>query len=115
MRISDWSSDVCSSDLAEQWRLHARPASGAATRRCRRPVALAGRRGQHRGVPGRRPDPPRGDSLTGADRMKPSIFLSALLDRKSVVSDKRVSVLVALGGRRSIKKKAALSRQKKNL
>src|SRR3546814_471820 len=47
MRISDWSSDVCSSDL--------------------------------RRVPGRRPDPSRGDSLTGAHHMKPSIILSALL------------------------------------
>ena len=47
---------------AEHRGLHARPTSGAAARGCGRPVAPAGDRGQHRSVPGRQPDPPRGDS-----------------------------------------------------
>src|SRR3990167_8870549 len=42
-------------------------------------MALAGNRLQRRGVPSRRPDPSRGDSLIGAHHMKPSIILSALL------------------------------------
>src|SRR3546814_9852250 len=39
MRISDWSSDVCSSDLLRRWRI---------SRRHRRPEAERGRRGRFR-------------------------------------------------------------------
>src|SRR3546814_7284025 len=82
MRISDWSSDVCSSDL----------------RRQRRPYPAAARRRRLR-------HPVRGDGdvhprLGGAAR--PRLLAP---DRKSVVWGKSVSVRVDLGGRRIIKKK----------
>src|SRR3546814_12159404 len=77
MRISDWSSDVCSSDLnGARWPrvLGGRPGRSCQEGRLWRHAAEAGdrRRGQ---------------------------------DRKSVVSGKSVSVRVDLGGRRIIKKK----------
>src|SRR3546814_15219556 len=77
MRISDWSSDVCSSDLLR-----------AGGRRDRRRDAP----GQRRGAAPRR----RGRRLRRGRRRT---------DRKSVVSGKSVSVRVDLGGRRIIKKK----------
>src|SRR3546814_15123719 len=87
MRISDWSSDVCSSDLA-------RRAAAAAQARLRDrfaryfPPAAAQARG---GALARRADR-RTAGRAGADR-------------KSVVEGKSVSVRVDLGGRRIIKKK----------
>src|SRR3546814_21008407 len=80
MRISDWSSDVCSSDLAEP----------------RAPLrALVGLR------PGR---------LTGGVAVLAVVAATGQeherqQDRKSVVSGKSVSVRVDLGGRRLIKTK----------
>src|SRR3546814_16053933 len=88
MRISDWSSDVCPSDLTEGFRslVIALPAL--------RSSADVGRQ-----APGslRRlwSDP---DPKLWSNRM-PSV------DRKSVVSGKSVSVRVDLGGRRTIKQK----------
>src|SRR3546814_19292913 len=82
MRISDWSSDVCSSDLDRRgaWPLRRRdPAALHAAQRDGRP-----RRGRRRRLPA---DPQPGR------------------DRKSVVWGKSVSVRVALGGRRSITNK----------
>src|SRR3546814_18745685 len=89
MRISDWSSDVCSSDLImTSWRPNCRQASSRAMTgwRCsyehgRRCGDIVVRHGVH----------------AGAER--------AGRDRKSVVSGKSVSVRVDLGGRRIIKKK----------
>src|SRR3546814_12220033 len=97
MRISDWSSDVCSSDLVAELLDAARyeeevPLVGAHPRGAQAhplgPVVLVGVHGervlqqeaQHEHRDGRR-------------------------DRKSVVSGKSVSVRVDLGGRRVIKKK----------
>src|SRR3546814_16235835 len=97
MRISDWSSDVCSSDLIDR--------------------VLGGGFGALKGLIvasllflavnlgyemlwGN--DEPRPDWIE-AGRTYPLLKLSS--DRKSVVSGKRVSVRVALGGRRIIKKK----------
>src|SRR3546814_14835657 len=90
MRISDWSSDVCSSDLgacsARSW---LQSASISSATRVARPVKV-----------------PWPNSmclistvtlLSGATRLK--------ADRKSVVSGKSVSVRVDLGGRRNFKKK----------
>src|SRR3546814_19880224 len=79
MRISDWSSDVCSSDLG---------AGGGLSR------LLAGKR-RRRG--GRR--------VAGVGRGSPGEALGAewTEDRKSVVSGKSVSVRVDLGGRRILK------------
>src|SRR3546814_14268895 len=98
MRISDWSSDVCSSDLL---------GTGHDLRR----VDEAQRneqpdqRGQHvddrHGVDRlARPDPRREHGVVERDDEG-----LAGRDRKSVVSGKRVSVRVDLGGRRIIKKK----------
>src|SRR3546814_16280318 len=91
MRISDWSSDVCSSDLAA-WVGEAvrRRGPGGVDHLCDpyapdRPAApSAGRRGPALGQPAR-----------GASGV----------DRKSVVSGKSVSVRVDIGGGRIIKKK----------
>src|SRR3546814_18203187 len=90
MRISDWSSDVCSSDLRFLLAV-----------RCR----FAGARTQYR--PG---DEPRAGEpcafrpryLRSEHRVRPG---RGCADRKSVVSGKSVSVRVDLGGRRIIKKK----------
>src|SRR3546814_11945678 len=82
MRISDWSSDVCSSDLLAVVQLEAEP-----------------RRRDDRKVPAR----------VGRDGLQVPVHHPGRLpraeDRKSVVSGKSVSVRVDLGGRRIIKKK----------
>src|SRR3546814_18205805 len=83
MRISDWSSDVCSSDLYARG---VRAERGRATRR-----AGCFRTRDRRSAP--RPH-------WGVARAR-----RATRDRKSVVSGKSVSVRVDLGGRRIIKKK----------
>src|SRR3546814_18308218 len=104
MRISDWSSDVCSSDLAPPcWQRHGRKAA--------RPTS---------GLPPHCPDQAyslaahwRTDS--GASVSHPLVgpwsrrYIAARRDRKSVVQGKSVSVRVDLGGRRIIKKKKKLS------
>src|SRR3546814_19293109 len=79
MRISDWSSDVCSSDLHRV----GKQAGDGGLARARRT-----------------PEDDRGEAAGGdhaADR--------PLRDRKSVVKGKSVTVRVDLGGRRIIKKK----------
>src|SRR3546814_16340056 len=90
MRISDWSSDVCSSDLR-----HRRDQLSEAAARCDatgdRIVTLRPLSSYHP-PPGRRaPRRPVRRSLLG--------------DRKRVVSGKSLSVRVDLGGRRILKKK----------
>src|SRR3546814_11675007 len=81
MRISDWSSDVCSSDLF-------------------RAAGLDGSLYQGFRAEGR-PDPQQTSPRMGAgDGGRP--------DRKSVVLGKSVSVRVDLGGRRVIKKKITM-------
>src|SRR3546814_14367385 len=88
MRISDWSSDVCSSDLAR----------GVAVAGCR----LAG--GADR-PPGHRDHRIGGeDHDEGDHRRHPRSRVPRPGDRKSVVEGKSVSVRVDLGGRRIIKK-----------
>src|SRR3546814_16909099 len=89
MRISDWSSDVCSSDLA---RGIAEPRSRAGARR---------RHARHRDGPLR---VLLSGSAAATDRCGTG-QTRALLDRKSVVEGKGVSERVDLGGRRIIKKK----------
>src|SRR3546814_12095432 len=94
MRISDWSSDVCSSDL-------------------RRRIAgdrIRGRRQQlQRRAPAQFPVVERrrvadARELFGQSCAE-SAGIAAPADRKSVVKGKRVSVRVDLGGRRILKKK----------
>src|SRR3546814_20378484 len=86
MRISDWSSDVCSSDLPD------RGAEGARRRRGR--AQGRGRRGVRQRQ--RRDDLPRGIEARGG-------ALPVDLERKSVVKGNSVSVSVDIGGRRIMK------------
>src|SRR3546814_16637179 len=112
MRISDWSSDVCSSDLAADpiW-VSANAARDTA--RYTRGLLYVGAigilvgfatigaavwAGQH----AKRAAIEAGKSANAAIASHEA-FVSA--DRKSVVSGKRVSVRVDIGGRRSIKQK----------
>src|SRR3546814_15922055 len=83
MRISDWSSDVCSSDLPP----FGRGRRGAGLD-CRRPAL---------GVRGGHPHPGLPDRARRRGGRRP--------DRKSVVSGRSVSVRVDRGGRRYSKKK----------
>src|SRR3546814_18509794 len=87
MRMSDWSSDVCSSDLPHQ--APARPAERASSTGFRADDSppfpwLDGPDGRGCALPSPGPRPRRRG------------------DRKSVVEGKRVSVRVELGGRRLI-------------
>src|SRR3546814_15904736 len=88
MRISDWSSDVCSSDLVGGFADVARQAE---------PV-LAGHHDIEDDEIDRIGREPRACGIRIAR-------LRDAKDRKSVVQGKSVSVRVDLGGRRSIKKK----------
>src|SRR3546814_18687824 len=100
MRISDWSSDVCSSDLALRFLDPAHLDLGSIVLA---PGIMA------EGTAGQRPGaqtPAIEDPIGGNTRMLEQIgVVMKQLDRKSVVEGKRVSVRVDLGGRRIIKKK----------
>src|SRR3546814_17916979 len=98
VRISDWSSDVCSSDLAdcpgrrrpvEVSAANGHPAGSGRTRRGRRTASPAQR------------EPDREKSTKSRDL----VHVRQKKDRKSDVSGKSVSVRVDLGGRSNIKKK----------
>src|SRR3546814_14210975 len=114
MRISDWSSDVCSSDLAflkDRFVLVDYEESGPTGQR-----TFVGRiaiDGEERSVSGRGNGlissvvvalrDACGVALDVADYNEHALGQGS--DRKSVVSGKSVSVRVALGGRRILKKK----------
>src|SRR3546814_14818801 len=85
MRISDWSSDVCSSDLGQRTASSRR---AAREDRGSNDTADARRHRENRRV-----------------RCRHRASLAYRGDRKSVVWGKSVSVSVELGGRRMIKKK----------
>src|SRR3546814_20850134 len=94
MRISDWSSDVCSSDLVGMsepcrvWHRFAQRGAHFIGHACeQRRVENAGR------------------DRADADRLRRQIARRAQRERKSVVEGKSVSVRVAFGGLRSNKKK----------
>src|SRR3546814_15045577 len=82
MRISDWSSDACSSDLKADL-------EKANSERDVRPWIIVG---------GHRP-------IYSVDNCDQTGIPSGTADRKSVVSGESVSVRVDLGGRRIIKQK----------
>src|SRR3546814_13157123 len=105
MRISDWSSDVCSSDLS--WQMLPCPARDLGRRqRARHARDLAAALEQHQ-----RRD--AADAETGAQfGLRLGIELAQPQDRKSVVEGKSVSVRVDLGGRLIIKKKTQLTNTK---
>src|SRR3546814_15641601 len=106
MRISDWSSDVCSSDLAgEGGREQMAVAPGLfadlyprRAHRRRRESRRRGRRGEGRAGGSARP------LLEPRARRRRSRQA-----RKSVGHGKRVSVRLGLGGRRIIKKKSKIT------
>src|SRR3546814_15698197 len=102
MRISDWSSDVCSSDLGKQ------PGSAAAIDRQRLlPLVLHCQGIEHPNRHQQTEDMAEQDEKDAdMEQHRPPHQLLAPqeLDRKSVVSGKSVSVRVDLGGRRIIKK-----------
>src|SRR3546814_14557889 len=91
MRISDWSSDVCSSDLQSRAVAHQ-----AFERFLHQPLAL--------GVERRGRFVEQQDRRITQQRARDRDPL-ALPDRKSVEEGKSVSVRVDLGGRRILKKK----------
>src|SRR3546814_14440257 len=112
MRISDWSSDVCSSDLSirsacrVEWK-RPKPATGVKPPLRRAPMSAhrETERTDHRMPPRYRSDLlPDAVSwvLTGPERIA---CRRRRADRTSVVEGTSVSVRVALGGRRIMKKK----------
>src|SRR3546814_20038760 len=92
MRISDWSSDVCSSDLADEAQ------DDAYAGKTNRHVSQS-ESGPH-GIEGQI----AGCQFENEDRC-PQKQRGAGADRKRVVSGTSVSVRVEIGGRRIIKKK----------
>src|SRR3546814_13213981 len=108
MRISDWSSDVCSSDLEFEeplrLRIRARARRGArmleVVRQLLQPLQSAL---QARGGLG------QGELRTERVEIGAAQVEAARADRKSVVSGKSVSVRVDLGGRRTFTKKNQIS------
>src|SRR3546814_20502803 len=104
MRISDWSSDVCSSDLRKGQRFVPELAVDEAR------IEAASRcdpRRHHRELERIDADIALSDDRVERVRGGPSLVVFPHLprDRKRVVSGQSVSVRVDLGGRRIIKKK----------
>src|SRR3546814_20694475 len=87
MRISDWSSDVCSSDLGDR------------ADRCERRRRRRGPRPRITSPAARRPAPP---ALHAARVSRAAAPPARRRDRQSVVKGKSVSVRANLGGRRLI-------------
>src|SRR3546814_13941300 len=111
MRISDWSSDVCSSDLEGFGKAIGGRLRGIADLQPER-RSVAQQRREHRQVARGGDDQYLADAAEHQRRQR--IIDHRLVehgqkllreDRKSVVSGKSVSVRVDLGGRRIIKKK----------
>src|SRR3546814_13370699 len=96
MRISDWSSDVCSSDLLDMAMAYFSPGQGMLRR-----LGRVARRGRARFVMAGKSDNP---ATIGASRLLYG-YLLRKADRKSVVVGKGGAVRVDLGCRRFIKKK----------
>src|SRR3546814_13623723 len=117
MRISDWSSDVCSSDLADLFanrhlgkpRLIAavEQAVGILNRHHARAAPLSGEREDTHHAPGILVGEADMAHLAGLHHRiaRVQAFLDRRLDRKSVVWGKSVSVRVDPGGRPTINKK----------
>src|SRR3546814_13212795 len=112
MRISDWSSDVCSSDLLEEadGALYDPPANGSG--RPRRLLYDDGDgdqnfRNSDRGIRSDSREPGRFEAVHVAHPIRATTPRPNIpgINRKSVVEGKSVSVRVDIGGRRSIKKK----------
>src|SRR3546814_14638666 len=105
MRISDWSSDVCSSDLLVE------------IKQLGRQRAIAARFSRHRlgavlVIIGDRLET-RGGGGGGADLADDEVIVAQ--DRKSVVEGRSVSVRVDHGGRRIIKKQKRIKHEKDSI
>src|SRR3546814_15583299 len=108
MRISDWSSDVCSSDLGDARGRRGAGVEGEARRRGDRARARGG--GGGAGGPRRAPRAqsrlcPGPQRLAEGGPGRASGGRRRRAERKSVVAGKGGSVRVDLGGRRTHKKK----------
>src|SRR3546814_20523863 len=99
MRISDWSSDVCSSDLQGRGVFAGLPAPLTATRYHSLTIDPASFPHEHLEVTATAED---GVIMGLQHRTLPIYGVQFHPDRKSVVSGKSVSVRVDLGGRRII-------------
>src|SRR3546814_13658817 len=115
MRISDWSSDVCSSDLPLAHKRANLPGPDNERFRMSNPPSIRGtllKIGAVFGGPSYTTDPCQrvASNIGELSQLGDNALLQEELrrkraDRKSVVSGKSVSVRVDLGGRRIIKKK----------
>src|SRR3546814_18607066 len=108
MRISDGSSDVCSSDLIEEDQVFLVASNMPATRDSVAAGAYCAVDGIGEKIAVDVLDaamPARLLGGLGTEQWLVRNFLDSAGDRKGVVSGKRVSVRVELGGRRIIKKK----------
>src|SRR3546814_12158950 len=109
MRISDWSSDVCSSDLPRRRGRRRQLIAFRPVRLARtgRPTAAGHSPPSAFGAPAS--PPPKQVGPPAVDPAPPLLLARTLAattsERKSVVSGKSVSVRVELGGRRILKKK----------
>src|SRR3546814_20086431 len=113
MRISDWSSDVCSSDLSGLHRttgfgLHSRTATPEQIEAFGEALSNNLNRRYAKALL-------EIDSNTKIKVLGETALRGGkIIDRKSVVQGKRVSVRVDLGGRRIIKKKRTMKQYKNN-
>src|SRR3546814_998762 len=99
MRISDWSSDVCSSALLGT--NHLSPAASALLTQVASAVSALPNPVAMRGHTDSRPYNPRPGTAPGMNN-----WILSTQHRKSAVEGKRVSLRVGLGGRRFSKKKS---------
>src|SRR3546814_19927270 len=107
MRISDWSSDVCASDLVQLVQRLDVETHDAHVERAGDLVGALAHTGEHDAL-GRHAGVQRAAQFADRDDVGTDAGASHPLqdgDRKSVVEGKSVSVRVDLGGRRIIKKK----------
>src|SRR3546814_14535762 len=106
MRISDWSSDVCSSDLTDSCSLYTQSSLTA-------DVASNFFQGQQGDTSGQGP-PATLPSSDVYNTWTPTLQQFKQADRKSGVKGKRVSGRVNLGGGRNIKKKKKKEQEKQD-
>src|SRR3546814_11446608 len=100
MRISDWSSDVCSSDLLQRRVVAAESSSRVAQDQLQ--MLRREKRELQRRITLLQDDVRKAEEAVSKSRM---VANEEAGDRKSVVEGKSVSVRVDIGGRRTMKKK----------